>query len=98
MKEPKLSITKVLIISKFLHFYICQIKNLRNKEKIGAILSVHGGPMCQERPSYLYGGLYQYLLSKGLAVMTPNFRGSTGYGKCFEKKIYHDWGGENLKI
>ena len=53
--------------------------------------------MCQERPSYLYGGLYQYLLSKGLAVMAPNFRGNSGYGKNFEKKIYHDWGGDELK-
>jgi dipeptidyl aminopeptidase/acylaminoacyl peptidase len=29
--------------------------------------------------------------------MAPNFRGSTGYGKSFERKIYHDWGGGELK-
>ena len=37
------------------------------------------------------------LANNGLVVITPNFRGSTGYGKSFEKKIYHDWGGEELK-
>lgn len=32
-----------------------------------------------------------------MVVIAPNFRGSTGYGKNFEKKIYHDWGGNELK-
>jgi dipeptidyl aminopeptidase/acylaminoacyl peptidase len=83
-------------ISAFLYLPSEQfMKN--NKEKIGAVLSIHGGPTSQERPSYLYSGLYQYLLSKGLAVLAPNFRGSTGYGKSFEKKIYHDWAGGELK-
>ena len=65
--------------------------------KFGAILSIHGGPTAQERPSYDYSGLYQYLLNNRLVVITPNFRGSTGYGKSFEKKIYHDWGGDELQ-
>jgi dipeptidyl aminopeptidase/acylaminoacyl peptidase len=83
-------------ISAFL--YLPSEKFMKNdKEKIGAVLSIHGGPTSQERPSYLYGGLYQYILSKGLAVLAPNFRGSTGYGKSFEKKIYHDWAGGELK-
>jgi dipeptidyl aminopeptidase/acylaminoacyl peptidase len=65
--------------------------------KFGAVLSIHGGPTAQERPLYDYSGLYQYLANKRLVVITPNFRGSTGYGKSFEKKIYHDWGGNELK-
>jgi len=35
-------------------------------------------------------------VNNGIAVLVPNFRGSTGYGS-FEKKIYHDWGGNELK-
>ena len=31
------------------------------------LLSIHGGPEAQERPMYMYGGLYQYLLSHGVA-------------------------------
>jgi dipeptidyl aminopeptidase/acylaminoacyl peptidase len=65
--------------------------------KFGAVLSIHGGPTAQERPLYDYSGLYQYLLNNGLVVFSPNFRGSTGYGKSFEKKIYHDWGGDELQ-
>jgi dipeptidyl aminopeptidase/acylaminoacyl peptidase len=69
----------------------------KNGIKFGAVLSLHGGPTAQERPYYDYSGLYQYLAHNGLAVIAPNFRGSTGYGKSFEKKIYHDWGGNELK-
>lgn len=65
--------------------------------KFGAILSIHGGPTAQERPLYDYSGLYQYLANNGLVVIAPNFRGSTGYGKSFEKKIYHEWGGDELR-
>jgi len=66
-------------------------------DKFGAVLSIHGGPTAQERLTYAYAGLYQYLANNGIAVLAPNFRGSTGYGKSFEKKIYHDWGGNELK-
>jgi Tol biopolymer transport system component len=65
--------------------------------KVGAVLSIHGGPTAQQRPLYDYSGLYHYLANNRLAVIAPNFRGSTGYGKSFEKKIYHDWGGNELK-
>ncbi|HJT85787.1 MAG TPA: S9 family peptidase [Nitrososphaeraceae archaeon] len=94
-----------LEISAFL--YIPKNNNILNKRtnnsstyqgsKFGALLSIHGGPTAQERPYYDYSGLYQYLSHKGLVVIAPNFRGSTGYGKSFEKKIYHDWGGKELK-
>lgn len=45
------------------------------------IVSVHGGPEGQERPGF--SGLYQYYLSRGYAILAPNVRGSTGYGKTF---------------
>jgi dipeptidyl aminopeptidase/acylaminoacyl peptidase len=58
------------------------------------ILSIHGGPEWQERPSYDY--LYQYLLSRGIGILAPNVRGSTGYGKSYQKLIHRDWGGAEL--
>ena len=67
------------------------------KGKFAIILSIHGGPAAQERPSYAYAGSYQYLTNAGIAILAPNFRGSTGYGKWYEKKLYHDWGGNELK-
>ena len=58
------------------------------------VLSIHGGPEAQERPSY--SPLYQYLLSRGIGVLAPNVRGSTGYGRTYQKLIHHDWGGAEL--
>ncbi|MBB5803739.1 dipeptidyl aminopeptidase/acylaminoacyl peptidase [Saccharothrix ecbatanensis] len=65
----------------------------------GVVLSIHGGPEAQERPQYNYTGLYQYLVSQGiavLAVLAPNVRGSTGYGKTYQRLILHDYGGDEL--
>jgi dipeptidyl aminopeptidase/acylaminoacyl peptidase len=59
------------------------------------ILSIHGGPEWQERPSYT--ALYQYLLSRGIGVLAPNVRGSTGYGRGYQTLIHCDWGGAELK-
>jgi dipeptidyl aminopeptidase/acylaminoacyl peptidase len=63
----------------------------------GVVLSIHGGPEFQERPAYNYNGLYQYLLSRGVGVLAPNVRGSTGYGTAYQKLIHHDWGGDELQ-
>jgi dipeptidyl aminopeptidase/acylaminoacyl peptidase len=46
-----------------------------------AVISVHGGPESQERPRFQ--PVYQYLVSRGMAVVAPNVRGSTGYGRRY---------------
>lgn len=46
------------------------------------IVYIHGGPEGQSRPLFL--GLLQYFIAGGFAVVVPNVRGSTGYGKRFE--------------
>jgi dipeptidyl aminopeptidase/acylaminoacyl peptidase len=58
---------------------------------------IHGGPEAQERPSYNYSGMYQYLLTRGIGIFALNVRGSTGYGKSYQKLIHRDWGGAELK-
>lgn len=50
-------------------------------DPVAVIVSVHGGPEGQERPGF--SGLYQYYLSRGYAILAPNVRGSTGYGKTY---------------
>lgn len=60
------------------------------------LLSIHGGPEAQERPTYAYRGFYQYLLSRGIGVLAPNIRGSTGYGKSYQKLIHRDLGGNDV--
>jgi dipeptidyl aminopeptidase/acylaminoacyl peptidase len=63
----------------------------------GVAMSIHGGPEFQERPAYNLSGLYQYLISQGVAVLAPNVRGSTGYGRAYQKLIHHDFGGGDLR-
>jgi dipeptidyl aminopeptidase/acylaminoacyl peptidase len=48
------------------------------------IINIHGGPEGQYRPGFLGRGNY-YLNELGVAVIYPNVRGSTGYGKEFVK-------------
>ncbi len=60
------------------------------------MLSIHGGPETQERPTYAYAGLYQYLLASGIGVFAPNVRGSSGYGRSYQTLIHRDWGGAEL--
>jgi dipeptidyl aminopeptidase/acylaminoacyl peptidase len=45
------------------------------------VMSFHGGPEGQERPSF--NGTYQALIASGISVFAPNVRGSSGFGKKF---------------
>ncbi len=46
------------------------------------VVSIHGGPEGQSRPDFL--GRWNYLLNEGgVALIFPNIRGSTGYGKSY---------------
>jgi len=48
------------------------------------MIVIHGGPESQSRPGFL--GRSNYFLNElGIALLLPNVRGSTGYGKTFVK-------------
>ncbi len=50
--------------------------------KLPVIISIHGGPEAQSRPSF--SSTYQFWANElGAAVLVPNVRGSTGYGKTY---------------
>ena len=46
------------------------------------LIEIHGGPEGQTRPDFL-GRANYYLNELGIAIIDPNVRGSTGYGKSF---------------
>lgn len=50
----------------------------------------HGGPWA--RDSWGYDRDAQFLANRGYAVLNPNFRGSTGYGKKFLNAGNNEWG------
>jgi dipeptidyl aminopeptidase/acylaminoacyl peptidase len=48
------------------------------------LIEIHGGPEGQSRPGFLGSDNY-FLNELGIAILQPNVRGSTGYGKAFTK-------------
>jgi len=46
-----------------------------------AMLSLHGGPEAQERPTF--SPQHQALVAAGITVFAPNIRGSSGFGRAF---------------
>ncbi len=55
------------------------------------VLNVHGGPWA--RDNYGYNGTHQWLANRGYAVLSVNFRGSTGFGKDFVNSAIGEWSG-----
>jgi dipeptidyl aminopeptidase/acylaminoacyl peptidase len=62
----------------------------KSKEPLPMVLYVHGGPWW--RDSYGFSPYYQWLANRGFAVLSPNFRASTGFGKSHVSAGYLQWG------
>lgn len=64
-------------------------------EKVPLVLQIHGGPAGVFTQSFTGNpSIYmtQYFAQEGVAVLRPNPRGSTGYGKDFRFANFKDWG------
>ena len=59
-------------------------------EDLPLIALIHGGPWARDR--WGYSSIVQFLANRGYAVLQPNFRGSTGYGKAFLNAANNEWG------
>jgi dipeptidyl aminopeptidase/acylaminoacyl peptidase len=56
------------------------------------VLLIHGGPYW--RDLWGFEPTHQWLANRGYAVLSVNYRGSTGYGKAFIAAADHEWGGK----
>lgn len=56
------------------------------------VLFVHGGPWA--RDAYGYVSSHQWLANRGYAVISTNYRGSTGFGKKFVNAAVGQWSGK----
>jgi dipeptidyl aminopeptidase/acylaminoacyl peptidase len=65
------------------------------QKKFPVIVWPHGGP--DSHVEHTYSSIFQYWALNGYVVFAPNFRGSTGYGKRFERLNDRDWGGGHIK-
>ena len=62
----------------------------RPERGLPLIVMPHGGPFL--RDSWGFDPEVQFLASRGYAVLQPNYRGSTGYGRQFAERGYGQWG------
>ena len=64
-------------------------------KKLPTIVSVHGGP--QWSSHIRYNSLNRFWLAQGFAVVEPNLRGSTGFGRAYEMADNREKRGDVLK-
>jgi dipeptidyl aminopeptidase/acylaminoacyl peptidase len=60
------------------------------EKNLPAVIFPHGGPWA--RDYWGYNPFAQFMANRGYAVLLPNFRGSTGYGKKFLNAGNKQWG------
>ncbi|OGD54729.1 peptidase S9 [Candidatus Bathyarchaeota archaeon RBG_13_38_9] len=65
---------------------------LRPRDPLPMVLLVHGGPW--SRDIWGYESQHQWLANRGYAVLSVNFRMSTGFGKEFINAGNLEWGGK----
>jgi dipeptidyl aminopeptidase/acylaminoacyl peptidase len=61
----------------------------RPAKPLPMVLLVHGGPWA--RDNWGYNAMHQWLANRGYAVLSVNFRGSTGFGKKFVNAGNLEW-------
>ncbi len=63
----------------------------RPERPVPLVLNVHGGPWA--RDYYGYNSTHQWLANRGYAVLSVNYRGSSGFGKAFTSAAVHQFSG-----
>jgi dipeptidyl aminopeptidase/acylaminoacyl peptidase len=84
--------------------YLFLPPNFDKTKKYPAIVWIHGDGVNQnydgwhvERNYAVYYSFHQYLLQQGYVVLTPDYRGSIGYGKAWRQGVFLDVGGKDYE-
>lgn len=67
-------------------------KELLAQGNMPLVVMPHGGPASHDK--FGFDWMAQYLASRGYAVLQPQFRGSTGFGKSHKDAGDGEWGGK----
>jgi len=59
--------------------------------RLPMVLLIHGGPYARDQ--WGFNSTHQWLANRGYAVLSVNYRGSTGFGKAFIAAADREWGG-----
>ena len=54
------------------------------------VVAIHGGPVSYDEPVFSF--VHAALTSRGYAVLRPNYRGGSSYGRTFAEELYGQWG------
>jgi dipeptidyl aminopeptidase/acylaminoacyl peptidase len=95
MQRNKLVIPEIVSYKSYDGLEIPAFLYRPSKSNGAAIVYPHGGPTDQY--GFIWDELAQYFVAKGYTYLAPNYRGSTGYSKTFERLNHHDWGNGDLQ-
>ena len=70
--------------------YLPHSESFEGAGKPPLIVDVHGGPTSQRNLAFDLD--VQFFTSRGYAVLQPNHRGSTGYGRTYRNMLRGNWG------
>jgi len=72
--------------------YLSRPRGAGRAARLPMVLLVHGGPW--GRDVWALNATHQWLANRGYAVLSVNFRGSTGLGKAFVNAANLEWAGK----
>ena len=75
--------------------FIMRPRDASPERPVPAVVYPHGGPTMSYADEW--DGHAQYFVDRGFAWLAINFRGSTGYGRDFERKNHGVWGVDDTK-
>ena len=78
-----------------IHGYLYRPPAASAADKAPGLMWIHGGPTSQF--SDVFQPWVQFFAQRGYALLLPNIRGSSGYGKEFEDLNNRDWGHADLR-
>ncbi|AKU96180.1 Dipeptidyl anminopeptidase [Labilithrix luteola] len=96
LEDAKLAPTRPVILKSRdgldLVSYLTLPRDAKAEQPLPMVLFVHGGPWA--RDAFGLNRWHQWLASRGYAVLSVNYRGSTGFGKSFINAADHEWAGK----
>jgi dipeptidyl aminopeptidase/acylaminoacyl peptidase len=75
-------------------FFLALPSDYKPGTRLPLLLRPHGGP--QQQDSAQFDFEWHFFAGQGYAVVMPNYRGSTGYGRAFSHAIWAAWGEKDL--
>jgi dipeptidyl aminopeptidase/acylaminoacyl peptidase len=91
---PAESVSYTGALGKPVQAWITKPANFDPGKKYPLLVMPHGGPQGVWGDSWSYRWNPQVFAGAGFVVLTPNPRGSTGFGQAFTDDVTKDWGGK----